>query len=135
MTFNTGFMSKNTNMAKRKNVERYAKNVVKKTHIATIMCAILFLVLGVLGGWFGYKTISKNDTFELVGKKEITLSVGETYTELGAKIVAFGKDVSGDVEITGVVDVNTEGTYFVTYTINNFKFKDVKKVRTVKVVA
>ena len=54
-------------------------------------------------------------TLTLNGATQITLCLGETYTEEGASAVdAYGDDI--DVVITGDVDVNTIGNYTVTYT-------------------
>lgn len=123
-------------MAKRKsNTQRAVETVVKRTHGLTIFLSLLFLVVGAVGGWFAYSTISKNDTFEIVGKTEVTLALGETYTEEGCKVVAFGKDLTSSVKVESDLDINTEGTYYVVYTIDNFKFKNIQKVRVINVVA
>lgn len=114
--------------------KRHVKRAVKNTHGLTLFFVVLFLVLGAVGGYFGYTYLTKTDTFELVGEKEITISVGETFTDEGFKAVAFGKDVSNKVEIDGQVDTSTEGTYVLTYTVNNLKYKGVKRCRVVNVV-
>lgn len=121
-------------MARKSKVETEIKKEIKNTHFLTIVIVLIVFVVGALGGWFGYSLISKNDTFELLGEKEITLSLHDTYVESGAKVVAFGKDVSKDVKIEGDVNTSQVGTYYITYTINNFKFNNVKKVRVVNVV-
>ena len=54
-------------------------------------------------------------TLTLDGASQITMCLGDTYTEAGASAVdAYGDDV--DVVITGDVDVTTIGDYTVTYT-------------------
>ena len=54
-------------------------------------------------------------TLTLNGDAQITLCLGETYTEAGASATdAYGDEV--DVVITGDVDVTTVGNYTVTYT-------------------
>lgn len=123
-------------MAKRKSSsQRMVENAVKKTHGLTIFFCVLFLIIGAVGGWFGYTIISKNDTFEVVGEKEITLTIGQTYTEQGCKAVVFGKDLSEQIKIESDIDTTKEGTYFVVYTVDNFKYKNIQKVRVINVVA
>lgn len=123
-------------MAKRKSsTQKAVEKAVKKTNGTTIFCAVLFLIIGAVGGWFAYTTVSKNDTFEVVGEKEITLTIGDSYVENGCKVVAFGKDITSEVEIESDVDTTKEGTYFVVYTVDNFKFKNIQKVRVINVVA
>ena len=122
-------------MAKQnKKLQKQVKQTINNVNVATIVVAVICLLVGIFGGFFGYKTFTKNDTFELVGDKEITISLGGQYEEHGAKIIAFGKDVSLDVEISGEVNTNEVGEYVITYTINNFKYKGVKKVRVITVV-
>ncbi len=113
---------------------RKIKKAVNNTHGLTIFFVVLFFALGAVAGFFGYKYVTKTDTFEVVGDKEITLTVGDTYTELGAKAIAFGKDVQDKIVIDGTVDTATEGSYVITYTVSNLKYKDVKRVRVVNVV-
>ena len=122
-------------MARKSKEQRVIEKVIKKTHGLTIFLSLLFLVIGAVGGWFGYSFISKNDTFEVVGEKEITLTVGDTYTEQGCKAVAFGKDLTSNVKIQSDLDTSKEGTYFVVYTVETFKFKNIQKVRVINVVA
>ena len=122
-------------MARKSKEQRVVEQVIKKTHGLTIFLCLLFLIIGAAGGWFGYSLISKNDTFQVVGEKEITLTVGDTYTEQGCKVVAFGKDLTSNVKIQSDLDTSKEGTYFVVYTVETFKFKNIQKVRVINVVA
>lgn len=122
-------------MAKRKSdLQKQAEVTIKQINPIALVVVIICLIAGLLGGWFSYKAVTKNDTFTLVGEKEITLNVGETYLELGAKIVEFGKDVSNSVIITGEVDTSKAGEYAIYYTVKSNKYKDVQKIRVVKVV-
>lgn len=122
-------------MAKRKNeLQKQAEKVVKKFNPITVIVVVLCLVVGLVAGWFGYKAITKNDTFVINGEKEVTLTVGETYGELGAKAIAFGKDISSQITVSGEVNTAVEGEYVLTYTVNNFKYNNVKKIRVVRVV-
>lgn len=111
------------------------KDVIKKTNGLTIFLVALFFVVGVLGGVGGYYFLSKNDEFLLVGEKEITIALNSEYVEQGVKVISFGKDKSKEVSITGEVDVTKPGKYTITYTSNDIKFKNVKRVRTITVLS
>ena len=73
----------------------------------------------------------------LVGANPLTLTVGTAYTEYGATAL---DDVDGDLTaniiITGIVDVNTIGTYTITYNVQdssgNFA---IQVIRTVNIIA
>ena len=122
-------------MAKRKSsVQKQVETAVKNTHGLTIFFVVLFLVIGAVGGWFGYGFVTKNDAFEIVGEKEITIELNGTYEEQGCKVVAWGKDETSRLKIESDLDTTKEGTYFVVYTVENFKYKSVQKVRVVTVV-
>ena len=103
--------------------QKMLKNKIKKLHISTIVFAVMFAVLGVLGGALTTYIITKNDVFRINGRTEVTLSVGEKYTESGVTAIAFGKDVSQHVIISGEVDTYTPGRYVLKYTIDNIRFK------------
>ena len=104
----------------RKNIEKQ----IKKMNPITLILVALFLVVGLGAGLGTAFFITRNDVFEINGKTEIRLSVGETYEELGAKAIAFGKDISSSVKIDGEVDTAKEGRYVIKYTVDNFRFKD-----------
>lgn len=70
------------------------------------------------------KTQTEVDTekpvITLFGDKEITLTVGDNYTELGAVATDnVDGDITKKIKITGKVDVNTVGTYEITYTVQD----------------
>ena len=70
------------------------------------------------------KTQTEVDTekpvITLFGDKEITLTVGDKYTELGAVATDnVDGDITKKIKITGKVDVNTVGTYEITYTVQD----------------
>ena len=55
-------------------------------------------------------------TIDLNGEDVITINVGDDYVERGATVLVGGKDMTKDLIIdTSQVDVNTPGTYYVTY--------------------
>ena len=58
----------------------------------------------------------------LFGNKEITINEGDKYLEPGYYAVTnYGEIKTDYVTVTGVVDTNTPGTYFITYEIDNKK--------------
>lgn len=58
----------------------------------------------------------------LFGNKEITINQGDKYLEPGYYAVTnYGEIKTDYVTVTGVVDTDTPGTYFITYEIDNKK--------------
>lgn len=131
----TQIKNNQTKTSSQNKVDKQVAKVVKSTHWVTLLCVIMFLIIGIVAGFFTYKVITKEDRFQLIGDKEITINVGDTYEEKGITIIAFGKDISDKVVITGTVDTTTEGTYNIVYTVDNFKYKNVKRIRTINVVS
>jgi len=70
----------------------------------------------------------------LNGESNMTLHVGETYTEAGATAL---DDVDGnvDVNMTGEVDTNNAETYTLTYTASDIAGNTASVIRTVLVLA
>ena len=70
----------------------------------------------------------------LNGSSTITLKVGETYTEQGAKASdETDGDLTSKIEISGKVDTSKAGNYTVTYTVKNSQDKSAKVTRRVTV--
>lgn len=89
-------------MAKRKSeVQKAAEKAVKKTHTATVVLAVLFFVIGCIGGVIVSMQLTKNDKFELNGEKTVYLEIGEKYIEQGVTVISFGKDVSDKITTGG----------------------------------
>lgn len=115
---------------------------LKKLGAGAILGAVLLLIVGAVGGYFGVKVLTKKDCFELNGNDEITLQLGENYLDEGAKIISFGKDVSDDVTIETNLKENTdgtycaeeEGTYYIVYKSNNFKYGTLFKVQKIRLI-
>lgn len=129
--------SKSTKKASKK-----TRKQLKKLGAGVIFTAILLLAVGAVGGYFGVKILTKNDCFELNGKTEITLQLGETYTDEGAKVIAFGKDDINKVEIEtnltkntdGTYSANEVGTYYIVYKVNNLKYGSIIKVQKIRLI-
>lgn len=92
---------------------RDAKRKIKKAHAGYLVIIVLFLAIGIVGGYFAAQFVTKNDCFEINGTKETVLKVGDTlvYTDEGIKYISFGKDSSTSVEINTNMTRNTDGTY------------------------
>lgn len=70
------------------------------------------------------------------GNNPLTLKVGETYTELGAKATDDKDgDITSKILITGSVNTAVVGTYTITYTVSDTSGNTATATRTVKVEA
>ena len=120
-------------MARKKSeAAKAAEKAVKKTHAATLALALLFLIIGAAAGVFASVQLTKKDKFELNGDALVRLEVGAQFTDEGAAVVSFGRDVSGKVEVSGdALDVNKEGIYQLVYKVDDFRWKDFQRVRVV----
>ncbi len=80
-----------------------------------------------------YTVDTEAPVITLIGDNDITLNVGETYTEQGVTVI----DNSGEsiaAVITGSVDVNTEDTYILTYTATDRSRNQSQITRTSNVM-
>ena len=76
----------------------------------------------------------ENPVIELNGKKEISLYVGDTYKEEGAKATDnYDKDLTDKIAITGEVDTKKKGEYKLTYTVTDSSDNSSSIERVVKV--
>ena len=119
-------------MAKRskKNIEK-----VKKKHPFAFIVVIALFAVGIFGGYFTVKTLTKNDTFELIGEKYITLTLGQSYQDEGAKAVFFGRDMSGEIVAENNIDYSSVGQYYIKYEYSNFLYKDITIYRYVTIIS
>lgn len=70
------------------------------------------------------------------------MEIGETYLDEGVKVVAFGVDETDKVEIEtnlkkdkdGAYFAQTEGTYYIKYTVNNIKYGSIFKVQKIRLI-
>jgi len=115
---------------------------IKKLGFWTLLTAVLLLVVGAVGGFFGFKFLTRNDCFVLNGKDEITLQLGESYVDDGAKVVAFGKNDAKKLQVEtnlkqkpdGTYYAEEEGTYYITYTVDNFKYGTLFKIKKIRLI-
>lgn len=121
-------------MARKNSAKRAAEQAVKKTHTATLVLAALFLIVGIAAGIAASFILTKNDTFELNGEKEVHIAVGGNFADPGATVYSFGRDISAEVQIGGDYkdfDPSVEGIYQFVYTVDDFRWGDYQLVRTV----
>ena len=91
----------------------------KKNTLAVIIFTLLGMIAGVVIGLFsGCIFLTSEFIFKLNGDSVIQLDNGQAYQEEGIVAYAYGIDYSKDCVINGIVDVNTDGNYLLTYTIN-----------------
>ena len=121
----------------RRDIERQLKRV---NPFVLVLWVVLFAG-AVFGGYFTHKTITKNDCFKLLGKKEISIQIGSsfTYTDEGVKILSFGRDLKDKVEIetnltknddgTYTLDTSEAGEYYMIYTVDDIKYGKIQRVR------
>ena len=120
-------------MARRKsNAAKAAERAVKKTHTATIVLAVLFLIVGAVAGVLVSRNLTKDDRFVLNGDKVVRIEVGGTFADEGATVVSFGKDISSKVAIGGdTLYGGEEGIDQLVYTVDDFRWGDYQLVRVV----
>ena len=137
-----------------KDLERAAKKSIGKMGLIWIV-AVLFVVIGAVGGFFAIKYAFKDDTFAMTAYQNgsIDIVIGEdeefkTYEELGAKCISFGKNHSSDVTITyyyradlseaqvkvDKVDETKAGMYYAVYTTKASRYKSVTLIRNIYVM-
>lgn len=97
---------------------------------------LLVLIAGaIVGGFFTAKHITRNDTFEIIGERTVTIQVGQVYEDQGAKAISFGKDVSSKITTESNVNNMEEGSYYIKYTVDDIRYKNIERYRIVIVVA
>ena len=131
--------------SKRKTSAKKVSKQIKKLGFGTIMIAVIVIAISLVGGYFGGKFLLRNDCFVLNGKDEITLQIGEKYTDEGAKVVVFGKNEESKLKVEtnlkqnsdGTYYSDSEGTFYIVYSVDNFiygKLFNIKKIRLITFV-
>lgn len=133
-------MASNTN-----NWGKHAKKAAKKTHKGILAIGLLFLLIGAAAGYLGAAYLCQNDQFQVKGEKELYVAQGTpcTYVELGASVISLGRDLSDQVKIQTDLPQDSEGnytvdtsaptTYVITYTVDDIRFGNIKRIRTIQV--
>ena len=123
-----------------KKQEKQVEKTIKNSSAKTLFVSFLLIIVGFAIGAGAYFLICKNDTFEIVGSDEITLTLDESYEELGVKAIEFGKDISEKVKIETNMVLDSEnksneiGTFYVKYTIDSIKYGKIFKIEKIKLV-
>ena len=127
-----------------KKVEKKIKKYVKKLPIASKVLAVFLFLIAAIGSFGVSYILQKNDKFELIGEKKITLNVGGTYEEpsldKAIECISFGRNVINTVSINEsettydpLVSINKEGTYYIVYQTSDFKYSSITRIRTIVV--
>jgi len=131
----------NWNHKPSKKQKNKAEKQLKKLSVGGILTLVLMLGIGAVGGFFGVKFLTRNDCFVLNGADEITIQLNDRYVDQGAKVVAFNKDVSEDVEIETNLKVDENGyyaeevgTYYMVYKSTNIKYGSLIKVQKIRLI-
>ena len=123
-----------------KKQEKQIEKTIKKSSPKVLIASLLLVIVGFTLGLGAYFLVCKNDTFEIVGSDEITLTLDEEYIESGAKIIEFGKDISSQVVIETNMNLNEEnksneiGTFYVKYSVDSIKYGKIFKINKIKLV-
>lgn len=132
-------------MTNRRKLKTQISAITGKLNISSLLLIAVFLCIGAIGGVLSYSIICRNDTFEVLGEKNIVYNVGETaeFSDEKVKIISFGNDISSSVQIETnmevvdsvyVVNTTEEAEYYIKYTIEDFKYGGIVLYRTISVV-
>ena len=121
----------------KKQVEKTIKKISKKA----LSLALAFATIGGVGGVYAGYALTRNDCFTLNGKDEITMTLNERYIDEGVSVIAFGVDDSNKVIIetdmkqdTDGYYAETEGTYYIKYTVDNLKYGKIFKIQKIRLI-
>lgn len=129
-----------------KNAKKAAQKAARKAHGGMIAVALISLLVGFAAGYLGASYLSVNDHFSVIGEKEIVVRQGESYIyqEKGAELISLGRNISSEVIIQSEltpdengnypIDTSAETTYVITYTTDDIKYGNIKRIRTITVV-
>lgn len=130
----------------KNNWNKAAKKAVRKSHRGIKWIALFFLAIGFAAGYLGCEYLCADDCFILNGETHITIPIGSDYTyyDEGATVISLGRDISSEVTIetdltatengTYPIDTTTENVYTITYTVDDFRYGPVKKIRFITVI-
>ena len=119
-------MAKKTTKKSNTKVSASTKRFAKKNMVPLIIIILVFIAF-TLAGYFVSASITKNDGFTLNNSnKDLALEVGGVYTEEGATVISYGKDISEylDIEIRDedgniveAIDTSFDTEYAIIYSI------------------
>lgn len=132
-------------MAKiNKSSQKKMRKYIKKLPITTKIIAIIVFLIAAIGSFSATYILQKNDKFELIGEKTITMNVGGSYKEPSlneaVECISFGRNVISTVcinenETTYNPETSSlkEGTYYIVYQTSDFKYSSITRIRTIVV--
>lgn len=134
---NINIDTRSTNKAV-KQINRDIKNVGSKVLVWVLVQILLGAMIGVGVCWY----FTRNDTFEIIGEEEITLTLGENYTDQGVKVISFGRNVEDKVIVktnlkptnSGVYTSNEVGTFYILYKVDCIKYGSIFKVQKIRLI-
>lgn len=146
-SLNFGSEASTTSEKTKKKQTKKIKSSINKISTAAKIVMVVLIVVGIAGGIFATKFITRNDCFVLNGLDEQTLFISEetgpqTYKDEGANVVAFGQDDSDKIEIETNMKMNElgeyyadeVGTYYMIYKVKNFKYGSIFKIQKIRLI-
>ncbi|MDD4607982.1 MAG: DUF5011 domain-containing protein [Bacilli bacterium] len=109
---------------------------IKKNKVISILIVTILLILVVTSSILEQKyKNAKTPSITLLGDSVINLKIGEKYKEPGATADdGKGNNITDDIKITGVVDVNKKGVYYIYYNVENkYRIKANEIIRVIKI--
>ncbi len=97
---------------RRRRRRRRARRNTGRRVLIVVVVLILLLVFFVLA----WQLLNGRPDMKLTGEAEITVPLGSEYTDAGVTAILHGEDVTDQMQETDNVDMETPGTYEVTYT-------------------
>lgn len=114
----------------KRNEEKNKKNNDVVVVITIITVSLIFILT--ICYFLLVQNLNKNIEFELIGKENIEIEVGEKYLEEGSIAKCNNKDISNKIELKSNVDENKVGQYLVQYKIkSNFLHEEKTLYRNV----
>ena len=113
---------------------------VKKAGKKGLLVAIICLFIGIAIGIGGYFVVCRNDTFEIIGNDEITITINDVYEDKGVKIIEFGKDISEKAVTETNLTLNADnkpispGNYYIKYTVDSLKYGKIFKITKIRII-
>lgn len=142
---NAGKSPKNKANYKKSSKKGSARRKKGKNSSSTaVFLCILAAALGILVGLLVCRAVTAGDEFSLIGDSEIVCTVGDdvTYKDEGVRILSLGRDISSKVSVQTdlkkadggyIVDCSKEGVYFIKYTVDDIKYGQTVRIRTIRV--
>ena len=119
---------------------------LSKLPAKTLVLIVLWFVLGAAIAFSTLFLVCKDDKFVVNGQKNITITIGSTYTDDGVTIRSFRKDISNQVDIKvydqdgklldkglSAIDTSAAGEYKIVYSVSNIRYKNVELIRTLTI--